>query len=215
MLSLIKKFKKQATIAVLVLAVLAVGMANYSMTSKSESSENELSASTPADAETVDAFSAYRTEREETRQQELSYIDSVAASAEADDQTKAQAQEQKLTLTANMEKELTSEGLISTKLGLNAVVTVKEGAVNVVVDKEELTSEEVAQIAEILKTDKNNAVMTAQLSDYLSALVAAAIASEVLMLLLPSGALAKYCRIGVGGLAALIVVQALRSLLPF
>ena len=57
--------------------------------------------------------------------------------------------------------------------------------------------------------------MTAQLSDYLSALVAAAIASEVLMLLLPSGALAKYCRIGVGGLAALIVVQALRSLLPF
>lgn len=52
-----------------------------------------------------------------------------------------------------MEKELTSEGLISTKLGLNAVVTVKEGAVNVVVDKEELTSEEVAQIAEILKTE--------------------------------------------------------------
>ena len=148
MLSLIKRFKKQATIA-----VLAVGMANYSMTSKSESSENELSASTTADAETVDAFSAYRTEREETRQQELSYIDSVAASAEADDKTKAQAQEQKLTLTANMGKELTSEGLISTKLGLNAVVTVKEGAVNVVVDKEELTSEEVAQIAEILKTE--------------------------------------------------------------
>lgn len=57
--------------------------------------------------------------------------------------------------------------------------------------------------------------MTASVKDYLSALVVAAIASEVLILLLPSGALAKYCRIGVGGLAALIIVHALRSLLPF
>lgn len=153
MLSLIKKYKKQATIAVLILAVLAVGMANYSMTSKDKDSKKELSAAATADAKTVDAFSAYRTEREETRQQELSYIDSVAASAEADDKTKAQAQEQKLALTANMEKELTSEGLINTKLGLNAVVTVKKGAVNVVVDKKSLSSEEVAQIAEILKTE--------------------------------------------------------------
>lgn len=53
------------------------------------------------------------------------------------------------------------------------------------------------------------------LKDYLGALIAAAIASEVLMLLLPSGALSKYCRIGVGALVALIVVKALCAAVPF
>lgn len=160
MISLIKKYKKPATIAVLVLAVLAVGLANYSLSS-APSELSELSAAgASADPETVDAFSAYRTERAQTREQELSYIDAVAASAEADDETKAQAQEQKLALTANMEKELTSEGLISTKLGLDAVVTVKDGAVNVVVNKKELSTDEVAQIAEILKTETGQSANT-------------------------------------------------------
>ena len=56
-----------------------------------------------------------------------------------------------------MESELLTEGVIKTKLGVNAVVTVKEGAVNVVVDKTELSDSEVAQIADIVmsQTDES------------------------------------------------------------
>ncbi len=73
-------------------------------------------------------------------------------SAEADEQTKADAQAQKLTLAANMENELLTEGLIQTGLGMEAVVTIGNDAVNVVVDKQELTETEVTQIADIIKT---------------------------------------------------------------
>ena len=50
-----------------------------------------------------------------------------------------------------MENELVSEGLIQTGLGMEAVVTIGEGAVNVVVDKQELSETEVTQIADIIK----------------------------------------------------------------
>ena len=93
----------------------------------------------------------FKEERETTRQQELRYIESVVESAETDDATKASAQAQKLSLTANMENELVSEGLIQTGLGMEAVVTIGEGAVNVVVDKQELSETEVTQIADIIK----------------------------------------------------------------
>ncbi len=56
-----------------------------------------------------------------------------------------------MSLTANMENELVSEGLIQTGLGMEAVVTIGEGAVNVVVDKQELSETEVTQIADIIK----------------------------------------------------------------
>lgn len=84
--------------------------------------------------------------------QELKYIESVVESAETDDQTKANAQAQKLTLAANMENELLTEGLIQTGLGMEAVVTISSEAVNVVVDKEELSETEVTQIADIIKS---------------------------------------------------------------
>ena len=50
-----------------------------------------------------------------------------------------------------MENELVSEGLIQTGLGMEAVVTIGEGAVNVVVDKQDLSETEVTQIADIIK----------------------------------------------------------------
>lgn len=136
--------KRALLLTGLFLAVFAAGYANYAITAGKKTGDT-------AGSQPVNAFSVFKEERETTRQQELRYIESVVESAETDDATKASAQAQKLSLTANMENELVSEGLIQTGLGMEAVVTIGEGTVNVVVDKQELSETEVTQIADIIK----------------------------------------------------------------
>ncbi len=149
-----KKFtvKNSTVIAIcgLVLVAAVVGYANFRLTGGASSKSGD--AKKAADEPVVDVFSAYRDERTTARAQEISYIDSVVTSAETDDATKTQAQQQKLALIANMESELTAEGILKTKLNTDAIVTVKDDAVNVVVNKKTLTDDEVQQIAEIIKT---------------------------------------------------------------
>lgn len=140
--------KKALLLTGLFLAVLAAGYANYAITNAKKGGQQEEQQAIQQE----NAFSVFKEERETTRMQELKYIESVVESAETDDQTKADAQAQKLTLAANMENELLTEGLIQTGLGMEAVVTISNEAVNVVVDKEELSETEVTQIADIIKT---------------------------------------------------------------
>ena len=140
--------KKALLLTGLFLAVLAAGYANYAITNAKKGEQQEDQQAIQQES----AFSVFKEERETTRMQELKYIESVVESAETDDQTKANAQAQKLTLAANMENELLTEGLIQTGLGMEAVVTISDEAVNVVVDKEELSETEVTQIADIIKT---------------------------------------------------------------
>ena len=140
------KGKKAWMLTGLCLAVLAVGYINYAITHKTP----ETTLETQQMAAT-DVFAVFKEERTTAREQELRYIESVVESAETDDITKAQAQAQKLTIAANMENELLTEGLIKTGLGVQAVVTITEDAVNVVVDKEELSETEVTRIADIIK----------------------------------------------------------------
>lgn len=154
------KNKKAVILCGLFVAVLAVGYVNYLLTSGAANagvdgqSEVEISAqASETGAETADAFSEYKEKRTATRAQEMSYIDAVITSAETDEQTKAEAQQQKLALAANMETELITEGIIQTKLGLDSVITVQEGSVNVVVDQTELTDSQVAQIVEIMQSE--------------------------------------------------------------
>lgn len=148
------KNKKALLLTGLFLAVIAAGYANYALT-KGADDTKDADATVSGDTDAKDVFNTYKTERETTRQQELSYIDAVIGSAETDAATKASAQAQKLSIVSIMETELVTEGLIQTKLGVDAVVTIKTGAINVVVDKTELTTEEATQIAEIIKTQTN------------------------------------------------------------
>lgn len=156
------KNKKAIILCGLFVAVLAVGYANYMLTTGAAGAGGtkagdgvEISATADGTGGTdaADAFSEYKEKRTATRAQEMSYIDAVVTSAETDDQTKAEAQKQKLALAANMETELVTEGIIKTKMGVDSVVTVQEGSVNVVVNQSELTDSEVAQIVEIMKSE--------------------------------------------------------------
>ncbi|HWQ57941.1 MAG TPA: SpoIIIAH-like family protein [Clostridia bacterium] len=101
----------------------------------------------------TDYYEAFRQEREETRNLELSYLDEIIATSVSDSETLQDAQEQKLALVAQMEKEFAIENLIRAKGFADAAVTFHQGAVSVVVDAEELTTEQAAQILEIVQSE--------------------------------------------------------------
>ncbi|OQA72401.1 MAG: SpoIIIAH-like protein [Firmicutes bacterium ADurb.Bin248] len=101
----------------------------------------------------TDYYEAFRSEREETRKLELAYLDEIIETAGTDSETLDDAQAQKLALVSQMEKEFAIENLIRAKGFSDAAVTFHQGAVSVVVDAKELTSEQAAQILEIVQSE--------------------------------------------------------------
>jgi len=93
--------KNVVLVCVLLLVVLAAGYANFALTGNRDATpvsavnEDAMEESTETDA---DYFEQYRKEREETRDKEIGYIDAIVVSAEVDDATKKEAQEQKLSI---------------------------------------------------------------------------------------------------------------------
>lgn len=98
-------------------------------------------------------FEAFREERESTRSLEIEYLDEIIAASANDSETLKDATEQKLRLVANMEAEFSAESMIRAKGFSDAAVTFHKGSVNVVIATEELSSEEVAQILDIVKRE--------------------------------------------------------------
>ncbi|HOO22248.1 MAG TPA: SpoIIIAH-like family protein [Clostridia bacterium] len=140
-----KANKKKIIILVsLVLLLVATGVLNYFITIRNK----------PNDPSDVDAtptfFSSFRDDRENTRAQEILYLDDIITNANSDETTIASAQSKKLTLVDTMETELTLEGLIKAKGFEDCVVTISSEKVNVVVMDSELTIEEAAQILDII-----------------------------------------------------------------
>ena len=98
-------------------------------------------------------FVDYRTERQNTRKEEIEYIREILDNPESDLEIKKEAQAQLLEITNSMEKELSMEALIKAKGFNEAVVIMHRDSVNVIVDKQELKPEEVAQILDIVKRE--------------------------------------------------------------
>lgn len=100
-------------------------------------------------------FTTYRTDRQSTRDQEISYYDAIIASATSSSEAKANAEAKKQELVNNMEMELVTEGLIKAKGFEDVVVTNSNGCVNVIVKSAELQTSEVAQIVSIVQEQAN------------------------------------------------------------
>ncbi len=94
-------------------------------------------------------FESFRTQRDTTREKEIAYIDTIIA-AGADEETMAEAQQQKLAIVDSMEKEMTVESLLRAKGFTDAAVTLHTGSVNVIVKAEQLSDEQVAQVLDIV-----------------------------------------------------------------
>lgn len=100
---------------------------------------------------TANFFSTYRTDRTDTRNQEILYLDAIIASSSASSEAKTNAESKKLQLVALMETELVLEGLIKAKGFNDVIVSSTTNVLNVIVKSAELTEVEVAQIVDVVK----------------------------------------------------------------
>ncbi len=145
MKSLSKK-KKIIILSAMVALLLVTGYVNVALNSSLSTKVTETSSSTV----TANFYANYRNEREATRTQEIQFYDAIIASATSSDEAKQEAEENKLALISQMEKELVTEGIIRGKGFDDAIVTSSSENVNVFVKSESLTSVEVAQITSVV-----------------------------------------------------------------
>ncbi|NLB62272.1 MAG: SpoIIIAH-like family protein [Clostridiales bacterium] len=95
-------------------------------------------------------FTAFRQNRESSRAKQIEQLDAVIAHSGTDAETLKEAQELKLAIISSMELEFTVESMIKSKGFTDCAVTFHKGSVNVIVNAQELTEEQVARILEIV-----------------------------------------------------------------
>ncbi len=96
-------------------------------------------------------FETYRTDRTDTRGQEILYYDAIVTSASSSADAITQAETKRQELVELMEMELVLEGLIKAKGFQDVVVSTTSSSINVIVKSAELTSAEVAQIVDVIQ----------------------------------------------------------------
>ena len=137
--------KKVLVLSVMVALLVATGVLNWAL-------NDRLTSSDPIDAGVVTEtfFAAYRSDREATRESEFLYLDAIISSETSSQEAKDAAEEQKLGLVERMESELQLETLVKSKGFEDAIVTLSDSCVNVVVGSAELTDIQAAQIYDIV-----------------------------------------------------------------
>ena len=160
--------RRTMTLFAVCLLLLAAVAANVIMNRNEEKAAKAATAavSVPAPGAQGSFFDMYRSERDSVRTQELAYLDAIVAQG-GDAATMSEAQKQKMTLVGCMESELNTENLIRAKGFEEVIVSMHNGSVNVIVDADALTDEQVAQILDIVlrqtgETAENIKVSTAQ-----------------------------------------------------
>ncbi len=160
-------FTKQRSIVMvsLIMCLVILGSANYIYTRNQNSSPDiptydDMGASnqTPNDDITVETskpnstqsnyFEAYRENRQNIRDMEMRYVQTLSDSETTDASVKKEAEQRLLQITTLMEKELKLESLIKAKGFEDVIAFVEEGSVNIVVKAKEISS---AQATKILK----------------------------------------------------------------
>lgn len=144
------KKKKIVILSVMIALLLVTGFVNVALNSALSSDLSTTTSTTNANF-----YSTYRTDRENTRLQEIQHYDEIIASATASEESKADAEEKKLALITQMEKELVTEGIIRGKGFEDVVITTSNSNINVFIKASELTESEVAQITSVVTTQMN------------------------------------------------------------
>ena len=156
------KKKKIVLLSVMVALLLVSGVMNFMLNTSTvpdvDAGGDALSASS--------FFSAFRTDREATREQTLLELDSIISSSDTSKEAKTAAENMKLTICANMQTELNLESLIKAKGFSEAVVSVGSQNVNVLVNDATLDSSEVAQILSIVTSETGVSANNVKITPY-------------------------------------------------
>lgn len=139
--------KKRTKIIILTAMVLLLGVTGYLNIVLNKSIKQP-----EVEQTSTSYFTAYRTDREATRDQEMLYYDAIIGNETSTAEAKASAESARLSLVKQMEKELVIEGLIKAKGFEDAIVTISDANVNAIVKSSELKSTEVAQIVSVIQT---------------------------------------------------------------
>ena len=162
----VKQFfsSKTARSMVVIVAVLLIGLAVYlnyrwfyDPTGSLGYGENNMednfndSASTDADAdETGDYFAAALLTRQQSRDEAIDVLTLVTGSADADEETKAEAQAKISKIALDIQNEANIETLVKAKGFEECVTVIGEDSVSVLVQAETLQAKETAQILSIV-----------------------------------------------------------------
>lgn len=141
--------KKVLVLCCMVALLVVTGVLNYVLNTRLNDEGNDVINNGGEDA-VATFFSSYRSNRETARAEEFSYLDAIIASESISAEVKATAEEKQVELLSFIENELVLESLIKAKGYDDAVVTMSTNNLNVIVNKAELTSEEVSKILGII-----------------------------------------------------------------
>lgn len=147
---MLSKKKKVFIISGFCLLLVLTGVLNIFLNNKIATEANGDNAVTAGNF-----FSTYRTDRTDTRNEEILYLDAIIASSSASAESKTAAETKKSELIALMETELSLEGLIKAKGFEDVVVSTSTSNINVIVKSAELQEAEVAQIVDVIKGQTN------------------------------------------------------------
>ncbi|MTI79973.1 MAG: SpoIIIAH-like family protein [Firmicutes bacterium] len=95
-------------------------------------------------------FIEYRLERERTRGQQVEWLREIINNPNAEGETRKKAQEKLYVITQNIGKEMEMESLIRAKGFKDAVVLLQDKVATVVVQVDNLTTEQAAKIADLV-----------------------------------------------------------------
>lgn len=132
--------KKRTKIIILTLMIVLLGVTGYLNIVLNNNITEPTNTTT-----TTSYFVSYRNDRETSRDQQILYYDAIIDNESSTEDAVKNAENAKLELIAQMEKELAVEGLIKALGFSDCVISINE-KINVVVDSSELTAGEVAQI---------------------------------------------------------------------
>ncbi len=140
--------KNRTKIIIITVMVLLLGVTGYLNVMLNNSVSKDKGQTTT----TASYFSTYRSNRESTRDQEMLYYDAIISNETSSEEAVKNAEQSKLALIKQMEKELVVEGLIKAKGFSDCIISISDANVNAVVKSKELTKQETAQIVAIIQS---------------------------------------------------------------
>lgn len=117
-----------------------------------EKEEKQVSPAVLAISET-DPIEAFRTERQQLRQQQIAQLNDMIHSEHANDEIIAMAQTRLLDLMEWAEQETTLEGILRMRDFEDVVATVHDDSVNIMIRAETLTQQQTAVILDLVRSE--------------------------------------------------------------
>ncbi len=145
--------KKKTKIIVLVAMIVLLGVTGYLNIML-----NNRIIDAGANTQYANFFDAYRSYRTDARAQEKAMFEAIIASETSSSEAKTKAENDYLELIAQIEDEVTIEGLILAKGFADVIVTNTTNFINVIVKATELTSAEVAQIVSVVQEQTGSSI---------------------------------------------------------